>query len=102
MMKKYINGYVIKPPVSAAAWWHMSYRTFGLTEYETWANHCHVHNSEMYYNHPDISKEIQAWHDRGYRLREATPTIHCEDGDMPAIFQPKPSGNDNSEEVKCA
>jgi hypothetical protein len=67
---KYINGFIIQPPVSDAACFGLAYRTFGITAYEAWILHCH-----STYDDPNISKKIQAWHDRGYRLREAILTI---------------------------
>ena len=42
-----------------------------MTSYEAWLRHCRTTHDDK-----DISRKIQAWHDRGYRLREATLTIH--------------------------
>jgi hypothetical protein len=72
----HIDGFVIVPPLNP---WdknnkdivpHMSYDTFGLTATEAWARHAQAQPSE-----DDFSRRVQAWHDKGYRLREATLTI---------------------------
>ena len=91
MTDKSINGFIIQPPVSDAAWFGYAYRTFGITAYETWANHCHVHQKDMYYDHPDLSRQIQRWHDRGYRLREAILTIPPKTEDNEANHGKSPS-----------
>ena len=67
-MKMTIKGFVIQCPHTNG---YYAYQTFGITTYEAWVRHCHTD-----YADPDISRKIQAWHDRGYRLREATLTIH--------------------------
>lgn len=67
---KYIYGFIIQPPVSDAACFGYAYRTFGLTAQEAWIHHCCTFHDDL-----DISRKIQDWHDRGYRLREAILTI---------------------------
>jgi hypothetical protein len=72
-MKMTIEGFVIHCPHTQG---YYAYSTFGITTYEAWVRHCHTDHAD-----PDISRKIQAWHDRGYRLKEATLTIHLgEDG----------------------
>ena len=67
-MIKRLKGFVIKPPISDnIPWWQLSYTTFGITPFEAWVRHC-----QSTYDDPDISRKIQAWMDRGYRLCEAT------------------------------
>ena len=78
-MIKEIKGFVVKPPVSKAACWGMSYQTFGLTTMEAWVRHC-----KTTYDNPDISRKIQAWHDRGYRIREATLCLYTTEEDEPS------------------
>jgi hypothetical protein len=68
MPQKQIKGYVIYCPHTEG---YYSYSTFGLTAYEAWVRYCGTQHDDK-----DISRKIQAWHDRGYRLREATLTIH--------------------------
>ena len=63
-----IKGYVIYCPHTKG---YYAYSTFGLTAYEAWLRYCGSQHDDK-----DISRKIQAWHDRGYRLREATLTIH--------------------------
>ena len=75
-MKKETYGFVVKPPVSKAASWGMSYQTFGLTTMEAWVRHC-----QSTYDDPDISRKIQDWHDRGYRIRNATLIQYTEPED---------------------
>lgn len=65
---KTIKGYVIYCPHTKG---YYAYSTFGLTAYEAWLRYCGSQHDDK-----DISRKIQAWHDRGYRLREATLTIH--------------------------
>jgi hypothetical protein len=73
----HIDGFVIIPPLNP---WDeknrdviipaMSYNTFALTATEAWARHAQVQPRE-----DDFSRRVQAWHDHGYRLKEATLTI---------------------------
>lgn len=68
-MVKQIKGFVIVPPGDAA--WKLGYWTFAPTASEAWYR-------KLGYEVHDIERphRIQAWHDKGYRLREATLTIH--------------------------
>ena len=68
MIQKHIKGYVIYCPHTEG---YYAYGTFGLTAYEAWLRYCGTHHDDK-----DISRKIQAWHDKGYRVREATLTIH--------------------------
>lgn len=63
------KGYVIAPP--DASMHFRSYYTFGVTAGEAWLRFCGSTHDDK-----DISRKIQAWHDKGYRLKEATITIH--------------------------
>lgn len=63
-----IKGYVIYCPHTKGYYAH---HTFGVTAYEAWIRHCRSTHDDK-----DISRKIQMWHDQGYRLREATLTIH--------------------------
>ena len=72
-----IDGFVIVPPLNP---WdekdrdniipRMSYNTFSLTATEAWARHVQCQPSDT-----DFSWKVQRWHDKGYRLRDATLTI---------------------------
>ena len=66
---KEIKGFVIVPPGDAA--YALGYWTFAPTASEAWYRKLghEVHDIER-------PRRIQAWHDRGHRLREATLTIH--------------------------
>jgi len=74
-----IKGFVIVPPLNA---WDdkdkvipsMSYRTFGLTAPEAWSKHTHRMIDDY-----EFSIHVQRWHDRGYRVKEATLTIENDD-----------------------
>ena len=79
-MVKQIKGFVIVPPSDAQspapgtandAAWKLGYWTFAPTAGEAWYR-------KLGHEVADIERprRIQAWHDRGYRLREATLTIH--------------------------
>jgi hypothetical protein len=77
-MKYELEGYVIVPPVSSWDKTHehkiipeMSYSTFHVTAAGSWALHCQVSII-----HLDFSEKVQAWHDRGYRLKKAKLTIN--------------------------
>ena len=73
----HIDGFVVVPPLST---WdekdretiipRMSYKTFALTATEAWARHAQIQPRE-----DDFSSKVQAWHDHGYRLRNATLII---------------------------
>jgi hypothetical protein len=67
---KQIKGFVIVPPGDAAHA-QFGYWTFAPTAQEAWYRKL---GSEV----PDMERpyRIQAWHNRGHRLREATLTIH--------------------------
>ena len=66
---KTIKGFVIVPPGDAA--YALGYWTFAPTATEAWYR-------KLGHEVPDMERphRIQAWHDRGHRLREATLTIH--------------------------
>lgn len=68
MTTTHIKGFVIYCPHTKG---HYAHHTFGVTSYEAWVRHC-----RSTYDDKDISRKIQAWHDTGYRLREATLIIH--------------------------
>jgi len=72
-----LDGYVIVPPLNS---WdekqadkiipEMSYNTFSTQASNAWALRCGILTT-----HEDFSKRVQAWHDRGYRLKRAKLTI---------------------------
>ena len=70
-----LDGFVIVPPTNQ---WddrglvvpEMSYSSFAKTATEAWCRHIRTHLHD-----PDWSKKVQHWHDRGYRLKNATLTI---------------------------
>jgi hypothetical protein len=66
---KEIKGFVIVPPGEPD--WKLGYWTFAPTAGEAWYR-------KLGHEVADIERphRIQRWHDRGYRLREATLTIH--------------------------
>jgi hypothetical protein len=86
-MVKQIKGFVIVPPGDAA--WKLGYWTFAPTAGEAWYRKLghEVHDIER-------PTRIQRWHDRGYRLREATLTIHT--GDDENELQGNPSIKPNN------
>jgi hypothetical protein len=85
-----IKGFVIYCPHTKG---YYAYGTFGLTAYEAWLRHC-----GSQYDDKDISRKIQRWHDLGYRLREATLTIHP-GGDETEATNGKPSNPNLHEAV---
>lgn len=72
MKSSTVQGYVIMPPDDVTIL--MGYKTFGITPFEAWCRHC-----QSTYSDPDISRKIQDWHDRGYRLKRATLTVDYSD-----------------------
>lgn len=72
--QKHVKGFVIVCPHTKGEY---AYATFGLTAYEAWLRYCCMQHDD-----PDVSRKIQAWHDRGYRVREATLTIHPGDDEI--------------------
>ena len=75
-----IDGYVIVPPVSPwdekhkeSIWLNFSYSNFGLNPAEAWRNFLDRAISD-----PDVSKAIQEFHDRGYRVKKATLEMYDE------------------------
>lgn len=72
--QKHVKGFVVVCPHTKGEY---AYATFGLTAYESWLRYCCMQHDE-----PDVSRKIQAWHDRGYRVREATLTIHPGDDEI--------------------
>jgi len=68
-MIKEIKGFVIVPPGENS--WKLGYWTFAPTAGEAWFRKIgyEVHDFER-------PRMIQAWHNKGHRLREATLIIH--------------------------
>jgi hypothetical protein len=70
-----IEGFVIVPPLNT---WDepekviaaMSYMTFGLSKTEAW-----IKLTGKTTDDPDFSIFVQRWHDKGYRLKEASMSI---------------------------
>jgi hypothetical protein len=85
---KEIKGFVIVPP-GDAAYAQFGYWTFAPTPQEAWYRKL---GSEV----PDMERpyRIQAWHNRGHRLREATLTIYP--GDDENELQGNPSIKPNN------
>lgn len=72
MARSEIKGYVIIPPEDLACHTKtLCYWTFAPTKSEAWLRRI---GHEVHAN--DIPYIRQLWHDKGYRLREATLTIH--------------------------
>lgn len=76
-----VSGYVIVPPINEwdephkdSIWGRMSYPSFGRTPVEAWKRI--IHPSQ--YEHTDFGTIVQRWHDRGYRVKEATLEIKNE------------------------
>jgi hypothetical protein len=71
-----VNGFVIVSPISK---WDdpnkvipmLAYTTFALTASEAWSLRI-----QRPLDDKDYSILVQRWHDRGYRLKEATLEIH--------------------------
>lgn len=73
-----LEGYVIVPPLNP---WneknkdriipHMSYDTFSLTPAEAWSRHIRKPIGDI-----DFPIMVQRWHDKGYRVKNATLEIH--------------------------
>jgi hypothetical protein len=84
---KTIKGFVIVPPGDAA--YALGYWTFAPTATEAWYR-------KLGHEVPDMERpyRIQAWHDRGHRLREATLTIYP--GDDENELQGNPSIKPNN------
>ena len=84
MTQKHIKGFLIVQPGEHA--WRLGYWTFAPTAGEAWYRKLghEVHDIER-------PTRIQKWHDRGYRLREATLTIH------PGEDELEPQGNPNTQ-----
>ena len=84
MTEKVIKGFVIVPPGDAA--YALGYWTFAPTANEAWYR-------KLGHEVPDIERpyRIQAWHDRGHRLREATLTIHPGEDEIEANNGKSPS-----------
>lgn len=76
-----LKGYVIVPPISP---WDEKHRdaiqldhakqTFDTTPGETWSLQCRRGLDII--DPIEMSTRVQYWHDRGYRIRDATLTIH--------------------------
>lgn len=78
-----IEGYVIVGPVSP--WYEKdrekiigdtAFQSFGKTPYETWMRHLGGWRPE--FDRGDMSRRVQFYFDRGYRLKKATMEIHDE------------------------
>jgi hypothetical protein len=75
-----VEGYVIVGPISP---WDKRYReeiigdtafqSFGKTPYETWMRHLGGWRED--FNRGDMSRRVQHYFDRGYRLKKATMVI---------------------------
>jgi len=70
-MVKKIKGFVIVPPDDRDPDRNLGYWTFAPTAGEAWYR-------KLGHEVADIERptRIQRWHDKGYRLREATLTIY--------------------------
>jgi hypothetical protein len=75
-----LEGYVIVPPLSPWDEKHASkiipdlaYRSFHITSAGAWSQHCQTAVTDL-----NFSKKVQAWHDRGYRLKKARLIIEAE------------------------
>ena len=78
-----IDGYVIVGPVSP---WYAkdrekiigdtAFQSFGKTPYEAWMRHLGGWRPE--FDRGDMSRRVQFYFDRGYRLKKATMEIHDE------------------------
>jgi hypothetical protein len=77
--QKHIKGFVIVPPGENA--WQLGYWTFAPTAGEAWYR-------KLGHEVADIERpyRIQKWHDRGYRLREATLTIHPGEDELESVY----------------
>lgn len=76
-----MNGYCIVGPVSPWDEKHRdaiemdnAKRTFGATPGEAWAIQCRRGLDAI--DSQEMTRRTQHWHDRGYRLRRATLTLH--------------------------
>ena len=78
-----IDGYVIVGPVSP--WYEKdrekiigdtAFQSFGKTPYEAWMRHLGGWRPE--FDRGDMSRRVQFYFDRGYRLKKATMEIHDE------------------------
>lgn len=79
-----LDGYAIVGPVSS---WDEKHRdaieldgarqTFGRTPGEAWAIQCRRGKDAI--DAQEMTRRTQFWHDRGYRLRRATLTLHAPD-----------------------
>ncbi|ARB06173.1 hypothetical protein FDH38_gp119 [Dinoroseobacter phage vB_DshS-R5C] len=77
-----LDGFVIVPPISPWDEKHRdaieldnAMRTFGRTSAEAWRIHVRAGLDNL--DSGEVSRRIQHWHDRGYRVREATLTIEA-------------------------
>ncbi len=78
-----VEGYVIVGPVSA---WNEKYRdqiiadtsfqSFGKSPHEAWTRHLGGWRPE--FDKGDMSRRVQFYFDRGYRLRKATMEIEVD------------------------
>lgn len=72
-----LRGFVIVPPISPWDEKHRdeieldnAMRTFGRTPAEAWRIHVRAGLDGI--DNGEFSRRVQHWHDRGYRVREAT------------------------------
>jgi len=74
-MSAWFEGYAIVPPISP--WYEPhraqievdnAHRTIGRTPGEAWRRHCRMDTLDT----GELSRRIQHWHDRGYRVRRIT------------------------------
>jgi len=90
-MVKQIKGFVIVPPGENA--WQLGYWTFAPTAGEAWYR-------KLGHEVADIERprRIQAWHDRGHRLREATLIIHPGDDELELQGNPNTQPNNRNDQ----
>jgi hypothetical protein len=88
---KQIKGFVIVPPGENA--WQLGYWTFAPTAGEAWYR-------KLGHEVADIERprRIQAWHDRGHRLREATLIIHPGDDELELQGNPNTQPNNRNDQ----
>lgn len=76
-----VDGYVIVGPISP--WYEKdrekiigdtAFQSFGKTPYEAWMRHLGGWRPE--FDRGDMSRRVQFYFDRGYRLKKATMEIH--------------------------
>jgi hypothetical protein len=74
MAQKIIEGYVVHGPIPFKKERHIRHNSFDVTPYYAWLKFMGMHAGDI-----DTTMRIQQWHDRGYRIAEATLTVNIED-----------------------